>query len=195
MPNHPDSGLYLTNFRAYDPVIGRWLSRDPLEESGDPSANLYAYVGGSPTVLIDPLGLTGGMCPVLQRPDTSDDFIQGAKKLLPGGDSPCIGCHCRGGIVLACGGPMGGGGGSGPNKQPPLKRIHPDSTYNQGSAKYDLERVRRMDTNKIIESLAPGAKEPLLVKPDGRVFDGNTRIKVLEERGYDVNRLPRTIVP
>ena len=27
-----DSGLYLTQYRAYDPVAGRWLSRDPLGE-------------------------------------------------------------------------------------------------------------------------------------------------------------------
>jgi hypothetical protein len=31
----------------------------------------------------------------------------------------------------------------------------------------------------------------LKVKPDGRIFDGNTRIKVLEERGYPINDLPR----
>jgi RHS repeat-associated protein len=29
-----DSGLYLTQYRAYDPVSGRWLSRDPLGEVG-----------------------------------------------------------------------------------------------------------------------------------------------------------------
>ncbi|HGL5382438.1 TPA: RHS repeat-associated core domain-containing protein [Burkholderia cenocepacia] len=28
-----DSGLYLTMFRAYDPVSGRWLSRDPIGET------------------------------------------------------------------------------------------------------------------------------------------------------------------
>jgi hypothetical protein len=33
------------------------------------------------------------------------------------------------------------------------------------------------------------------VKPDGRIFQGNTRIKVLEERGYPVNDLPRDPVP
>jgi hypothetical protein len=33
------------------------------------------------------------------------------------------------------------------------------------------------------------------VKVDGRVFQGNTRIKVLEERGYPVNNLPRDEVP
>ncbi|WP_210251425.1 RHS repeat-associated core domain-containing protein [Neorhizobium sp. P12A] len=56
----PDSGLYLTQFRAYDPVAGRWLSRDPAGEVGDPSNNLYAYVGGNPLGIIDPLGLCGG---------------------------------------------------------------------------------------------------------------------------------------
>ena len=30
-----DSGLYLTQYRAYDPVSGRWLSRDPLGEVSD----------------------------------------------------------------------------------------------------------------------------------------------------------------
>jgi hypothetical protein len=34
---------------------------------------------------------------------------------------------------------------------------------------------------------------PADVKPDGRMMNGNTRTKVLEERGYDINRLPREI--
>ncbi len=49
-----DSGLYLTKYRAYDPVSGRWLSRDPIGESG--GINLYAYVGGNPLVYIDSSG-------------------------------------------------------------------------------------------------------------------------------------------
>jgi RHS repeat-associated protein len=52
-----DSGLYLTNYRAYDPVAGRWLSRDPLGEATDPTANLYPYVGGDPVSQTDSLGL------------------------------------------------------------------------------------------------------------------------------------------
>lgn len=52
-----DSGLYLTRHRAYDPVSGRFLSRDPIGEGGDPAGNLYAYVGGDPISLADPLGL------------------------------------------------------------------------------------------------------------------------------------------
>ena len=54
-----DSGLYLTQYRAYDPVAGRWLSRDPVGEVGDLEANLYAYVGGNPVSNIDPLGVWG----------------------------------------------------------------------------------------------------------------------------------------
>jgi RHS repeat-associated protein len=52
-----DSGLYLTQYRAYDPVAGRWLSRDPIGETGDVAANLYRYVNGDPVGKIDPQGL------------------------------------------------------------------------------------------------------------------------------------------
>jgi len=51
-----DSGLYLTQYRAYNPAIGRWLSRDPFGESSDPAANLYRYVRGNPVSLTDPTG-------------------------------------------------------------------------------------------------------------------------------------------
>ena len=39
---HAISGLCLTFLRAYDPDLGRWLSRDPLGELAD--VNLYAYI-------------------------------------------------------------------------------------------------------------------------------------------------------
>jgi RHS repeat-associated protein len=50
-----DSGLYLTNYRAYEPRAGRWLSRDPLEEGSDAVGNLYPYVGNNPLGWIDTL--------------------------------------------------------------------------------------------------------------------------------------------
>jgi RHS repeat-associated protein len=52
---HADSGLYLTQYRAYDPRTARWLSRDPLGESQ--SSNLFSYTGANPVSLIDPTGL------------------------------------------------------------------------------------------------------------------------------------------
>jgi hypothetical protein len=52
-----------------------------------------------------------------------------------------------------------------------------------------------MSIEDIVKSLKPGSAEPLKVKPDGRIFDGNTRVYILEERGYDVNSLPRVTIP
>lgn len=53
---HIRSGFKLAPFRAYDSVVGRWISRDPLMENGD-SPNMYAYVLNDPISLVDPLGL------------------------------------------------------------------------------------------------------------------------------------------
>ncbi len=78
------------------------------------------------------------------------------------------------------------------SRQPPLRRIHSDALYEQDpEAQRSLEYHRTRTTEEIVESLRPGASESLKVKPDGRIFQGNTRIKVLEERGYPVNDLPR----
>jgi len=103
----------------------------------------------------------------------------------------------KGGAVLA------GDHRSNPNivkvsDSPSLQRLHPDSTYESDpGAKRSLDRVRRMSTQDIIDSLRPenGNKEALKVKPNGVIVNGNTRIKVLQERGVDVNSLPREFVP
>jgi hypothetical protein len=80
--------------------------------------------------------------------------------------------------------------------QPPLKRIHPESTYAADpEAKASLEYWRTRPTSEIVKSLEPGATKPLTTKPDGRMMDGNTRTKVLQERGYDIDSLPREVRP
>ena len=54
-------GLYLTKYRAYNPTLGRWLSRDPIGFGG--GINNYAYAGDSPGRFVDPLGLVSPGAP------------------------------------------------------------------------------------------------------------------------------------
>ena len=51
-----DTDLILFGWRNYDPVCGRWTSRDPIAFAGG-DANHYAYVHNDPVNLIDPQGL------------------------------------------------------------------------------------------------------------------------------------------
>src|SRR5437588_482044 len=52
---HSKSNIDLAVYRAYDPDLGRWLSRDPIAEQG--GLNLYAYVENNSANATDPSGL------------------------------------------------------------------------------------------------------------------------------------------
>jgi RHS repeat-associated protein len=54
-PTTTASGMRFYGFRFYSPQLGRWLSRDPIEEIG--SMNLYSFVRGDPLLNLDILGL------------------------------------------------------------------------------------------------------------------------------------------
>ncbi len=58
-----------------------------------------------------------------------------------------------------------------------------------------LAAFAQMPTEALVGSLRPGRPESLKTRPDGTVLDGHHRIHVLRSRGYDVNRLPRDVVP
>lgn len=77
---------------------------------------------------------------------------------------------------------------------PPLQRIHSDETLESGASRFSLAYWRQQKTEEIIESLRPGKSEALKVKSDGRILNGNVRVKILEERDFDVNNLEREII-
>jgi RHS repeat-associated protein len=53
-----EANLALTRFRAYDPGLGRWLSRDPLRNAeAHEGPNLYAYLDNEPVNHVDINGL------------------------------------------------------------------------------------------------------------------------------------------
>lgn len=73
--------------------------------------------------------------------------------------------------------------------QPPLKFLHSENNL----IGLKLEYFRRISTEDLIESLKPEQEGALKTKSDGTIMDGHHRIKVLSERGIDVNNLPREI--
>jgi len=54
-PKPQATGLSYYGYRYYDPVTGRWPSRDPIDERG--GINLYGFVGNSGVNYVDRLGL------------------------------------------------------------------------------------------------------------------------------------------
>ena len=74
---------------------------------------------------------------------------------------------------------------------PPLKPLHADSSL-IGSK---LDKYGKVSDQELIDSLQPGQQGLLKVRPDGTIVDGNHRIKILRDRGVDVDSLPREIIP
>jgi hypothetical protein len=73
---------------------------------------------------------------------------------------------------------------------PPLIPLHPDSSLSPAK----LEQYAKLSTEDLIDSLRPGQSGSLKARPDGTMVDGHHRIKILRDRGVDVDSLPREIV-
>jgi hypothetical protein len=74
--------------------------------------------------------------------------------------------------------------------QPPLRSLHPDSSLSPAK----LAQFEKLLTQELIDSLNSGQQGSLKARPDGTIIDGHHRIKILRERGVDVDSLPREIV-
>jgi ParB-like chromosome segregation protein Spo0J len=76
-------------------------------------------------------------------------------------------------------------------KQPPLQSLHPEGSLSHTK----LLQYSKLSTQDLIDSLQPGQPGALKVRPDGTVIDGHHRLKILYDRGIDIDALPREILP
>ena len=94
---HDPSQLYLCGERFYDPSQGRWLTRDPIGQSG--GIDLYSYCQGNPIMGADPLGLYNGGDAALDI--TTEAIFTAAGGIIGGG-----GGGLGGGLAGLLGGPF-----------------------------------------------------------------------------------------
>lgn len=74
--------------------------------------------------------------------------------------------------------------------QPSLKPLHSDDSLSQAK----LDQYSRLTTEELVDSLRPDQIGSLKVRSDGTILDGHHRIKILRDRGVDVETLPREII-
>jgi RHS repeat-associated protein len=87
-----DTGLVRFVARDYDPVIGRWVAKDPIGFKG--GTNHYLYVNADPINLVDVSGLESKDCPAPEPPPKNPDekcgfwcwLIKILPDLVPGGE-------------------------------------------------------------------------------------------------------------
>jgi hypothetical protein len=58
-----------------------------------------------------------------------------------------------------------------------------------------LDQLSKLSTQQLIASLKPGQPGSLKTRPDGTVIEGHHRLRILRDRGVDVNALPREVLP
>lgn len=79
-------------------------------------------------------------------------------------------------------------------ENPHLIRIYSEHDLEFGASRFSLTYWRTQSTETILKSLLPGTIEALRVNSDGRIMNGNTCVKLLEEQGFDIDSLPREVL-
>jgi RHS repeat-associated protein len=97
-----ETGLYKIGVRYYDPEIGRWTQKDPLNLFQDPrQGNRYLYAGADPVNMVDPGGMSFG--DYAESCGLSSGTAAGAAAFTGGGAVPAAIGGCFQGLgVQAC---------------------------------------------------------------------------------------------
>ena len=69
--------------------------------------------------------------------------------------------------------------------------MHADSALVESK----LDKYGKLSDQELINSLKPGQPGSLKARSDGTIVDGHHRLKILRDRGVDVDSLPREIIP
>jgi RHS repeat-associated protein len=102
MYEHATSGLNLTQYRAYDPNVGRWLSRDPLPDAEtNQGPNLYNYVENDPLNLRDPLGLSTIVANITNNSPGIIDAGNGTSVIIDPNTSVSVSNSMPGGLYIS----------------------------------------------------------------------------------------------
>jgi ParB-like chromosome segregation protein Spo0J len=72
---------------------------------------------------------------------------------------------------------------------PPLKQLHVELNA------VKLAKFSQLSSEALMESLKPGREGCLKTRPDGTILDGHHRLRVLRDRGIDVDALAREVIP
>jgi len=73
---------------------------------------------------------------------------------------------------------------------PTLKPLHVDEELSAPK----INQYSKLTTHQLLYSLRPGQPGSLKARPDGTVLDGHHRLRILSERGIDIDGLPREII-
>jgi RHS repeat-associated protein len=198
--------IYLIN-RYYDPTTGQFLSVDPdVASTGQP----YAYSGGDPVNASDPSGLfesgPNGQACIGQVCNWASQNTVAAENRVSAFDEAEL-QRMQGQTILhtivppvqsknipappppLCNGTQGGGSclafSGGLNFLHDRDLIESDPNYSYWNSQ---------STDAIVRSLMEGSEEgSLLVNAAETILDGNTRVLILKDRGYDIDTLPREV--
>jgi RHS repeat-associated protein len=171
----PETGLYLTHYRLYDPNSKRWLNRDPIGETG--GINLYAYVQGNPVNYVDPTGEFAWSPAIGLGIRIFGGRAAGAA--IGGWARANLG---KGGLVAACllagicNFSEGNGEGSNGDEAKPDEGAKPDREQKPDgcpAGTKPVDKDKRLDREKIHgikDQLQAGLRDWVGISPDGRIW-------------------------